>query len=283
MMAHQTPGLATPGGFSASSGVRARPDELARYNRLAATWWNPLGPMRPLHVLNDLRRSRVQALVETHFGRAPGAGLAGLRVLDVGCGAGLLCEPLARAGAHVTGIDAAGRSIAIARDHAGAQGLPIDYREGDPHQALGLGARFDVLLLLEVVEHVQDLHAFVRSALAHLAPGGIVIASTINRSWRSFFFAIVGAEWVLRLLPRGTHRWSDFVTPAELAGAMAAGGLCQQSLTGLRYTPVLHRAQWCRSTAVNYLASFAAPAATLPGFPPLRLPEQQRGANNSGH
>jgi hypothetical protein len=149
----------------------------------------------------------------------------------------------------------------------------------------GRGARFD-LLLLEVVEHVQDMPAFARSVLAHLAPGGLVLASTVNRSWRSFLLASVGAEWLLRLLPPGTHRRPDFVTPAELAAAMAAGGRCQQSLTGLRYTPVWHRAQWCRSTAVNYMASDAsepARAATLAGSTPMRPPERQRGSNNSGH
>ncbi len=259
-----------------------RPDEQARYNRLAATWWNPLGPMRPLHVLNRLRQGRVQALAEAHAGRAPGAGLAGLRVLDVGCGAGLLCEPLARAGAVVTGIDAAARSIDIARDHAAASGLAIDYRAGDPAQALQPGEQFDLLLLLEVVEHVQDVPAFVHSALAHLAPGGLVLASTINRTWRSYLLAIVGAEWLLRLLPLGTHRWRQFVTPAELAQAMAGAGLCQQDITGLRYTPVLHRAHWCPSTAVNYLASYAARSATLSCSTPMRPPERQRESHNSG-
>lgn len=268
---------------SAAATTSIRPDELARYNQLAATWWNPLGPMRPLHVLNQLRQGRVQALAESHYGRAPGAGLGGLRVLDVGCGAGLLCEPLARAGAVVTGIDAASRSIAIARDHAAAGGLAIDYRAGEPAQALRPGERFDVLLLLEVVEHVQHMPRFVRSVLAHLAPGGLVVASTINRTWRSFALAIVGAEWLLRLLPRGTHRWADFVTPVELAHAMATGGLCQQSLTGLRYAPVLHRAHWCRSTAVNYLASYTAGPATLRSMTPMRPPERHRGSDNSGH
>ncbi len=263
-------------------GASVRPDELERYNRLADTWWNPQGPMRPLHVLNQLRLQRVQAMVEVHAGRAVGDGLAGLRVLDVGCGAGLLCEPLALAGAQVTGIDAAARSIQIARDHAAGSGLAIDYRSGDPGQALLPGERFDVLLLLEVVEHVQDMPSFVRSTLAHLAPGGLVIAATINRSWRSFVTAIVGAQWLLRLLPPGTHRWSDFVTPAELAQAMASAGLCQQSLTGLRYAPVRHRASWCSSTAVNYLASYAAPPQAGLPIPPTRLPEQRRASNNSG-
>ena len=263
-------------------GASVRPDELERYNRLADTWWNPQGPMRPLHVLNQLRLQRVQAMVEVHAGRAVADGLAGLRVLDVGCGAGLLCEPLALAGAQVTGIDAAARSIQIARDHAAGSGLAIDYRSGDPGQALLPGERFDVLLLLEVVEHVQDMPSFVRSTLAHLAPGGLVIAATINRSWRSFVTAIVGAQWLLRLLPPGTHRWSDFVTPAELAQAMASAGLCQQSLTGLRYAPVRHRASWCSNTAVNYLASYAAPPQTGLPIPPTRLPEQRRASNNSG-
>ena len=244
-----------------------RADELARFNRLAATWWDARGPMRPLHVLNALRAGRVQAMAEAHAGRPAGSGLTGLRVLDVGCGAGLLCEPLARAGATVTGIDAAANSIAIARRHAAAGGLAVDYRLGEPAAALAPGERFDVLLLLEVVEHVADVPAFVAAALAHLAPGGLVIASTINRTARSFALAIVGAEWVLRLLPRGTHRWQQFVTPAELAAAMAAGGLHQRTLTGLRYAPLRHRAAWCRSTAVNYLASYAADSPSSHGPP----------------
>ncbi len=274
--------VVTPTPAPAPAGASIRADEQARYNRLAAIWWDPLGPMRPLHVLNQLRQGRVQALAEAHFKRMPGAGLGGLRVLDVGCGAGLLCEPLARVGAAVTGVDAAARSITIARDHAAAGGLVIDYRAGDPAQTLQPGEQFDVLLLLEVVEHVQDVPAFVQGAVAHLAPGGLVVASTINRTWRSFLLAIMGAEWLLRLLPRGTHRWADFVTPAELGQAMATGGLCQQTLTGLRYTPVLHRAHWCRSTAVNYLASYTARPATLSGSTPMRPPERQRGSDNSG-
>ena len=241
----------------------ARANELLRFNRLAATWWDARGPMRPLHVLNALRQSRVQALAERHFERSPGAGLAGLRVLDLGCGAGLLCEPLARAGARVTGIDAAARSIAVARQHAADQRLVVDYRCGEPATALAAGETFDLVLLLEVVEHVQDMPAFVAQALSHLAPGGLVIASTLNRTALSFVQAIVGAEWLLRLLPRGTHRWQQFVTPAELAAAMADCGLAQHTLTGIRYQPLTHRAAWCASTAVNYLASYARPAATV--------------------
>ena len=279
-----TPAASPPASPSASATTRL--DELLRFNRLAATWWDASGPMRPLHVLNALRLHRVLALAEAHHGRAPGSGLAGLRVLDVGCGAGLLCEPLARAGAHVTGIDAAERSIAVARMHAAAAGLALHYRCGEPAQALAVTERFDVLLCLEVVEHVQHMPAFVAATAAHLAPGGLLIASTINRTWRSFWLAIVGAQWLLRLLPRGTHRWRQFVTPAELAEAMAQAGLQPRALTGLRYLPLLHRASWCRSTAVNYLASFARPAAaagtlgalrTTSSRTPLPAPDPQQG------
>ena len=236
-------------------------DELTRFNRLAATWWDARGPMRPLHVLNNLRASHVQALAQAHHHLAPGVGLTGLRLLDLGCGAGLLSEPMARAGAQVTGVDAAERSIAVARQHAARAGLQVDYRCGEVQRVLAVGEMFDVVLLLEVVEHVQDMATFVAKAVAHLAPGGLLVASTINRTGLSFALAIVGAEWVMRVLPRGTHRWAKFVTPAELAAAMAAAGLAQQSITGMRYLPVLHRATWCRSTAVNYLASFAKTAA----------------------
>ncbi len=257
---HSKPSVAAADTATVST---ARADELLRFNRLASTWWDALGPMRPLHVLNALRQSRVQTLAERHFGLPPGTGLAGLRVLDLGCGAGLLCEPLARAGARVTGIDAAVRSIAVARQHAADQKLVVDYRCGDAVTALAAGETFDLVLLLEVVEHVQDMPAFVGQAAAHLAPGGLMIASTLNRTALSFVQAIVGAEWLLRLLPRGTHRWQQFVTPAELAAAMACCGLTQQTLTGIRYQPLTHRAAWCASTAVNYLASYTRTAATV--------------------
>ena len=261
-----------------SRGSTVRADEVARFNRLASTWWDPQGPMQPLHVLNGLRLARVLALAEAHHGRPAGSGLAGLRVLDIGCGAGLLCEPLARAGAQVTGIDAADRSIAIARAHAAASGLVVDYRVGEPARALAAGDQFDLLLMLEVVEHVQDVPAFVAGALSHLAPGGLVVASTINRGLRSFVFAIVGAEWVLRLLPRGTHRWRQFVTPAELASAMARRGLRQRTISGVQYRPWRRSARWCESTAVNYIASYsAAEASTAASTSPMPAPEPAGG------
>ena len=230
--------------------------EIERFDRLSATWWNPSGPMRPLHVVNALRQTHVLERIASHFGR-DGESLAGLRILDVGCGGGLLSEPLARRGGQVVGIDASPGNVAAAQRHAASQGVAVDYRLGDPDQALGRAESFDLVLALEVVEHVQDVAAFVGTVAQHVAPGGLLLASTIDRTWKSFVFAIVGAEYVLRVLPRGTHQWQRFVRPAELAEAASRAGLQQIDLRGMRYLPLVHRASWCRDTRVNYLATFA--------------------------
>ena len=235
-----------------------RSDEVARFNRLAATWWNRSGPMRPLHVVNELRLGYVLEQIAQRFTRPVGA-LQGLRIADVGCGAGLMCEPLAARGAWVVGVDAAANNIAAARVHSKAAGVYIDYRVGEPDAALHDGEIFDVLLLLEVVEHVEDVPAFVRDALAHLAPGGLLLASTINRTLRSYLAAIVGAEMVFRVLPRGTHRWSQFVKPKEIEQAVAACGLVAGDRRGMAYLPAVHRAWWTRGLSVNYIASFGKP------------------------
>ena len=237
-----------------------RPEEVERFNRLAATWWNRTGPMRPLHVVNELRLGHVLEQIAQRFERPVGA-LQGLRIVDVGCGAGLICEPLAQRGAQVVGVDAAAGNIAAARLHASAGGLRIDYRTGEPDRALQDHESFDVLLLLEVVEHVDDLKAFVRDAVAHLAPGGLLLASTINRTLRSYLAAIVGAEVVFRVLPRGTHRWAQFVRPEELEQAAAACGLVPGERRGMAYLPAVHRAWWTRGLSVNYIASFGKPSA----------------------
>jgi len=247
----------TPGASTGATTVRA--DEVARFNRLAATWWDPTGPMRPLHVTNGLRTGWVLDQVARHWQR-PRGDLAGLRVADIGCGGGLMCEPLASLGAQVTGLDAADRNIAVARLHAGLGELPIDYRVGEPATALRADDRFDLMLLLEVVEHVDDVGAFMATAARHLAPGGLLLASTLNRTWRSWLLAIVGAEYVLRLLPVGTHQWRQFVTPAELQAHAAASGLQPRALTGMRYLPFVHQARWTPDTSVNYIAAFARPA-----------------------
>ena len=235
-----------------------RDDEVARFNRLAAFWWNRTGPMRPLHVVNELRLAYVLEQIAQRFGRPVGA-LQGLRIADIGCGAGLICEPLAARGAQVVGIDAAAKNIVAAQLHAKAGGLQIDYRQGEPQTALRDGESFDVLLLLEVVEHVEDVPAFVRDAVAHLAPGGLLLVSTINRTLRSYLAAIVGAEIVFRVLPRGTHHWAQFVRPKELEQASAACGLAPGERRGMAYLPAVNHAWWTHGLSVNYIASFGKP------------------------
>lgn len=233
--------------------------EVNRFNRLAATWWDCAGPMRALHVINRLRLGYLLELIDTHLA-SRSRTLDGLRVLDVGCGGGLVCELFASRGALVTGIDAAEKNIAVAPLHAAAEGLSIDYRVGEPIHALGAGERFDIALLLEVVEHVDDPAGFVRAVARHVAPGGLLVVSTIDRTLKSFIGAIVGAEYVFRVLPRGTHQWRRFVRPAELQAAAQSSGLTAIDLRGMRYLPVIHRAAWVRSTSMNYMAAFARPA-----------------------
>jgi 2-polyprenyl-6-hydroxyphenyl methylase / 3-demethylubiquinone-9 3-methyltransferase len=230
--------------------------EIERFNRLSATWWDSHGPMRPLHVVNALRLDHVVDQIARHLGRSAAERLDGVRILDVGCGGGLMSEPLARLGAQVVGVDASPGNVAAARLHAQAEGVSVDYRLGEPANVLAPGELFEVVLALEVVEHVDDVPAFVDAVAGRVAPGGLLIASTIDRTWKSFLFAIVGAEHVLRVLPRGTHQWSRFVRPTELAATAARSGLEQRDLRGMRYLPLLHRASWCRDTRVNYIGTY---------------------------
>jgi len=229
--------------------------EVAKFDRLAATWWDPNGPMRPLHRLNPTRLTYVRDRICGHFGRDALARrpFAGLAVLDIGCGGGLLAEPLARLGADVTGLDAASENIRVAKAHAAEAGLRIDYRDQAAEALARTGRRFDVVLALEVVEHVPDVPAFIATAAALVQPGGAFIASTLNRTPRAFLEAIVGAEYVLRWLPRGTHDWRRFLRPAELARAVRAGGLAVRDITGMSFRPLSGEWRLGRDTAVNYL------------------------------
>ncbi len=251
---------------SSSHSASVDPDEVAKFAALAGEWWDPAGKFAPLHRLNPARLTFIRDRIAAHAGRDPLAErpLAGLRVLDIGCGGGLLCEPLARLGAQVTGIDAAEENVAAAARHAALSGLDIDYRH-DTAEALTAealaaealspgGARFDLVLNMEVVEHVADVAAFLEASAALVAPGGAMTLATLNRTPKSFALAIVGAEYILRWLPRGTHDWRRFLRPSELVASLRAAGLETRELTGVVYNPLT--AAWRlapRDLDVNYM------------------------------
>lgn len=237
-------------------------DEVARFDAMARTWWDAKGPMAVLHKFNPVRLAFIRDEVCAHFGRDPKAVavLDGLSVVDIGCGGGVLSEPLARLGASVTGLDPAPNNIAVARAHAEAEGLSIDYREQMIEALVAEGARFDIVLAMEVVEHVADVEAFVASCCAAVKPGGLLVMATLNRTLRSYALAIVGAEYVLRWLPRGTHDWEKFVTPDELSGAIERNGLACGEPTGVVYNPLSDRWSASRDTGVNYMVAARRPA-----------------------
>jgi len=229
--------------------------EIARFAAMAADWWDPNGACRPLHKLNPARLSFVRDHLAAHFGRdvTGRTPFAGLSLLDIGCGGGLVSEPMARLGFAVTGVDAAAENIAVAQDHAGAQGLAVSYRCDTAEALVAEGARFDAVLALEVVEHVAQPAEFLRSIGRLVRPGGAVILSTLNRTAKAYALGIVGAEYVLRWVPRGTHSWSKFVKPSELAAAIRGAGLDVRSLAGLVYDPLADRWSIGTSLDVNYL------------------------------
>jgi 2-polyprenyl-6-hydroxyphenyl methylase/3-demethylubiquinone-9 3-methyltransferase len=224
--------------------------ETAKFGALADRWWDPEGPMRPLHRMNPLRTGWIAE-------RVVRAGLAwpGLRLLDVGCGAGLAAEDFARRGASVTGIDASAEAIAAARLHAEQGGVAIDYRIAAPEDLAAEGAVFDVVVALEVIEHVADRDAFLAALAALTRPGGLVFLSTLNRTVRSFLLAKLGAEYLLRLLPVGTHDWRAFVTPAELARALRRAGLTVTDSAGMTMNPLTGAWRESRDLSVNYLVA----------------------------
>ncbi|MCK1419837.1 MULTISPECIES: bifunctional 2-polyprenyl-6-hydroxyphenol methylase/3-demethylubiquinol 3-O-methyltransferase UbiG [unclassified Bradyrhizobium] len=228
--------------------------EIAKFSKLSAEWWDPKGKMAPLHRINPLRLGYIRDAACRKFERNVRSlnCLGGLRVLDIGCGAGLLCEPLSRLGAQVIGIDPSASNIAAAKLHADKSHLAIDYRcttveEIDPRE------RFDIVLAMEVVEHVTDVGVFLKRCASMLKPNGLMVVSTLNRNWKSFALAIVGAEYVLRWLPRGTHEWSKFVTPDELAKYLLDNRLVITEQTGVVYSPFADKWTLSSDLDVNYM------------------------------
>ncbi len=239
------------------------PAEIAKFEAMAAEWWDPNGKFKPLHMLNPCRLGYITDQIAAEFGRDLSAPrpFDGLRLLDIGCGGGLLSEPMARLGATVVGIDPAARNIPVAQIHAAQEGLEIDYRVTSAERLAEAGEQFDVVLNMEVIEHVPDPAAFLATSHALLKPGGLLINSTLNRNAKSFAMAIVGAEWVMRWLPRGTHEWRKFITPDELQAMQRAAGLEPVDRKGFVFNPVTW--SWSispRDLSVNYVTAAIRPA-----------------------
>jgi 2-polyprenyl-6-hydroxyphenyl methylase/3-demethylubiquinone-9 3-methyltransferase len=234
------------------------PSEVAKFEAMAAEWWDPNGKFKPLHMLNPCRLDYITTQIAGEFdldltGPAP---FAGLRILDIGCGGGLLSEPMARLGAEVVGADAAEGNLPVARIHAEQSGLAIDYRHETAEALAAAGEQFDVVLNMEVVEHVADPLVFLTACRELLKPGGLMLCSTINRNPKSYAVAIVGAEVIMRWLPRGTHDWSKFITPDELFDLLSNAGMTPVDRKGFVFNPVLW--SWSisdRDLSVNYVTA----------------------------
>jgi len=237
-------------------------EEVAKFQAMAAEWWDVDGKFKPLHMMNPVRLSYITDQIASEFGRDLDAErpFAGLRLLDIGCGGGLLSEPMARLGAEVVGADAAAGNIPVAQMHAKTSGLSIDYRHTTAEALSAAGEQFDVVLNMEVVEHVADPALYLKACHDLLRPGGLMLASTINRNAKSFAVAIVGAEVVMRWLPKGTHDWAKFITPDELYELIAGAGLQPVDRKGFVFNPLSWR--WsisARDLSVNYVTASVRP------------------------
>ena len=232
------------------------PGEVAQFAAIAEEWWDPNGKFAPLHKFNPTRLAFLRDRLGGHFGRAADdlKPFAGLRLLDIGCGGGLLSEPMARLGATVVGADAAEKNVKIAALHAEQSGLDIDYRHTSAEDLAQAGERFDVVLNMEVIEHVADLNLFLAACAAMVKPGGVMVTATLNRTMKAFALAIVGAEYVLGWLPRGTHKFEKFVRPSELAAALRPTGLEIRELAGVTYNPLRDEWRIGKDVDVNYMA-----------------------------
>jgi 2-polyprenyl-6-hydroxyphenyl methylase/3-demethylubiquinone-9 3-methyltransferase len=237
-----------------AGGNTVDPAEIEKFSKLSAEWWNPKGKMAPLHRINPLRLTFIRDAACRKFMRdaRDATCLSGLRMLDIGCGAGLLCEPFARLGAEVVGVDPAEKNIVAAQIHAAESGVAVDYR-CTTIEAMDQNERFDIVLAMEVVEHVADVGLFLARCAALLKPEGLIVVSTLNRNWKSFALGIVAAEYVLRWLPRGTHQWEKFITPEELARHLSRHGLEITDQAGVVYNPLADKWSVSSDMGVNYM------------------------------
>jgi 2-polyprenyl-6-hydroxyphenyl methylase/3-demethylubiquinone-9 3-methyltransferase len=237
-------------------------DEVARFAKLAGKWWDANGPFRPLHRINPTRLTYVRDQLCRRFGRdkTAASSLSGLSVLDIGCGGGLVAEPLARLGASVAGIDPARENIEAAKAHAEGARLKIAYRAATAEELAAEGKTFDAVLLLEVVEHVPDVPAFLKGVAPLVKPSGVMVLSTLNRTLKAYALAIIGAELILHWLPIGTHQWQRFVRPDELNAALRRAGLKPTDTTGMIYNPLVDEWRLGRDTDVNYFVTAVRPA-----------------------
>ncbi|RCS22488.1 bifunctional 2-polyprenyl-6-hydroxyphenol methylase/3-demethylubiquinol 3-O-methyltransferase UbiG [Phyllobacterium salinisoli] len=229
--------------------------DVERFSRIAAEWWNPQGKFRPLHKFNPTRLAYIKEEICAAFARDPLAPrpFEGLRILDIGCGGGLLCEPMARLGATVIGADASQTNIEVAKVHAAESGLAIDYRSTTAEALAEAGERFDIVLNMEVVEHVADVDLFISACGAMVKPGGLMFVATINRTLKALGLAIIGAEYLLRWLPRGTHQYEKLVRPEELEKALQTAGLKIIDRQGVTYNPLMDSWSRSRDMDVNYM------------------------------
>lgn len=240
------------------------PAEVERFSRIAAEWWDPNGKFAPLHRFNPTRLAFIREQALVRFGRDGAARrpFEGLRLLDIGCGGGLLSEPMCRLGFEVLGVDASERNVATASAHAAEQGLPVDYRAATAEQLLAEGAGpFDVILNMEVIEHVADPGEYLRTCARLLAPGGLMVVATLNRTLKALALAKVGAEYVLRWLPPGTHDWRKFLRPGEVRGFLNGEPVAVQGPFGIAFNPLSGRWSQSSDTDVNYMMTVTRPAA----------------------
>jgi len=256
-------------GASMSDAAQAKsvdPSEIANFAAMADEWWDENGKFKPLHKFNPIRIGYIRDTVIAHFGLQLDNAIVklkpftGLRILDIGCGGGLLSEPMARLGGDVVAADASEKNISIASLHAEKSGLAIDYRHTTAEELADAGEQFDVILNMEVIEHVADIDGFVSACSKMLKPGGIMFIATLNRTAKSFAFAIVGAEYVLRWLPKGTHNWKKFLKPSEVARLVRENGLIVHDMSGASYNPIEDRWRLSRDFSVNYMLAATKPA-----------------------